>query len=127
MCSSVRAIYRIQAGSDAPALARRLVEEELSRLVPRRTLEELERMVSELVTNGIKFGVKDRNERITLDLRVDRQVRGTVIGHGPGFAAGDPVTEASGWGVTVVEWLADRWGVTHAPEGTRVWFETRPS
>jgi two-component sensor histidine kinase len=127
MCSSVRAIYRIQAGDDAPARARRIVDMELSGLVPRRRLEELELMVSELVTNGLKFGAKDTNETITLDLRLDRRVRFTVIDQGPGFGDDDAGPEAEGWGLTVVDWLADRWGVTHAPDGTRVWFETRSS
>jgi two-component sensor histidine kinase len=56
----VRAIYSIDPVDDGPALARAIVDRELGSVVPRRTLEELELMVSELVTNGIKFGAKDR-------------------------------------------------------------------
>jgi two-component sensor histidine kinase len=126
MDSCVRAIYRIDASADGPARARRIVASELSAIVPRKTMEELELMVSELVTNGIKYGARDENEPITLDLRVGRYVRCTVIDPGPGFPAEHAVEEPGGWGLKVVAWLADRWGVTRARDGTRVWFETKP-
>jgi hypothetical protein len=44
---------------------------------------------------------------------------------GNGFelkAPSDDPLRASGWGLVLVEELADRWGIDHDPR-TRVWFE----
>ena len=43
----------------------------------------------------------------------------------PGFVAGQPLPsmyQDSGWGLYLVEQIADRWGVTQ-DDGTCVWFE----
>jgi len=120
----VRAIYRIDAVDDGPALARAIVDRELGSVVPRRTLEELELMVSELVTNGLKFGAKD--EALTLDLRIDDRIRCEVISPGPPFVAGEAI-QRHRWGLKMVAALAERWGVERVREGTQVWFETRPA
>ena len=46
--------------------------------------------------------------------------------HGPGFAARARQAAApNGWGLLVVEQLADRWGMQHSPQRTEVWFERR--
>jgi hypothetical protein len=126
MLSCVRAIYRINGGDDGPARARAIIHRELAEIVPLRTLEELELMVSELVTSGIKFGNKDRNDSLTLDLRIDQRVRCSVVSAGLPFVGRASVGSADAWGLKLVAWLADRWGVTHLREGTRVWFETCP-
>ena len=39
--------------------------------------------------------------------------------------AGTPGTDDSGWGLFLVERLADRWGVSQDSGATRVWFELR--
>jgi anti-sigma regulatory factor (Ser/Thr protein kinase) len=135
MDTSLRVIYRIAAQTDGPARARRIVARELALIVPPETLEGLKLMVSELVTNAVKYGARDPNDTVMLDLRVGEGVRCTVIDYGPGFAdrnlaapgASDSAAgaEASGWGLKVVGWLAERWGVTRSREGTRVWFEAQ--
>ncbi len=83
-------------------------------------------LVSELVTNAVKHGGsgRDRNVRIKLDCSV-AGVRGEVFDQGPGFEprAGrriDPLRD--GFGLALVDQLADRWGV-HVERGARVWFE----
>ena len=51
-----------------------------------------------------------------------------VTDEGPGFDPADtgtPGTDENGWGLFLVERLADRWGVNHNDEITRVWFELR--
>jgi anti-sigma regulatory factor (Ser/Thr protein kinase) len=126
MPACVRAIYRIEAEDDGPARARAIVDHELARVLPRRRLEELELMVSELVTNGIKFGSRANHEPLTLDLRIDDHVRCGVISHGPPFRAGEAIRQPNRWGLKMVADLADRWGVDRVGDGTQVWFETRP-
>jgi two-component sensor histidine kinase len=127
MHSCVRTIYRIEAEADGPACARAIVDQELATVVPRQTLEELELMVSELVTNGIRFGTKDRNETLTLDLRVGDYVRCGVISRGAPVRAGDQTHDPERLGLKVVSDLADRWGVRRLDERTQVWFETSAS
>jgi hypothetical protein len=42
----------------------------------------------------------------------------------PGVAAGS--ASASGWGLFLVEHIADRWGAVQVDGETRVWFELSP-
>ena len=86
-------------------------------------LEDLRLLVSELVTNSIKH-----SETASLRLRVTIAgdvVRVEVTDTGRGFvpAPAAPNHErVGGWGLYLVDRLADRWGV--ARDGlTRVWFE----
>ena len=51
-----------------------------------------------------------------------------VTDEGPGFDpanTGAPRADRSGWGLFLVERLADRWGTKHEPGATKVWFELR--
>jgi two-component sensor histidine kinase len=121
MNSRVRALYRIDARPDGPARARRIVLQECSGRVPRRTLEKLQLLVSELVTNGIVHG---RNGPLVLDLHVNSTLHCAVIDKGAGFASAAPRDKDGGWGLRLVERLADRWGVQRTRNETRVWFET---
>ncbi len=81
-------------------------------------------MVSELVTNAILYGTADERGTITLRLRANRRVHCEVVDHGPGFTVPDDLEATTGWGLVLVDRLADRWGVRCSPEGTHVWFES---
>jgi two-component sensor histidine kinase len=124
MNSRVRVLYRIDARADAPAQARRIVISEFSGRVTRRTLEKLQLLVSELVTNGIVHGRARHGDSITLDLRVNSTLRCAVVDPGAGFARRAARDRDGGWGLRLVERLADRWGVQRTRQGTQVWFET---
>jgi anti-sigma regulatory factor (Ser/Thr protein kinase) len=83
-------------------------------------------LVTELVTNAVKHAGAgpDRTVRVRLECSAGR-VRGEVIDDGPGFEPSvrssiDPLED--GFGLTLVDQLADRWGVD-VDESTRVWFE----
>jgi anti-sigma regulatory factor (Ser/Thr protein kinase) len=122
MNSYLRAIYRIEARTDSPARARRIVARELgSALAPER-LEDVKLLVSELVTNGVRHA--NGRGPITLDLRINGNVRCAVTDHGPGPATREDLTGHGGWGLKLVERLASRWGLTRSREATQVWFET---
>jgi anti-sigma regulatory factor (Ser/Thr protein kinase) len=123
MTTYVRAIYSIDAKADGPARARRIVAEELGELVSPPILENLQLLVSELVTNGIVHGAGTSKDTVMLDLLADDGVRCAVIDHGPGFIPSDPAREHHGMGLKIVEQLADRWGVVRSQQETRVWFE----
>lgn len=106
----------------APRAARRAVED-LSGSVADDLIPEIKLLVSELITNAVKYG---GDGDITLQLVTDgpRKVRAEVIDQGGGFipvARTRPTTEVGGWGLHLVQTLSNRWGVHEG--STHVWFE----
>jgi two-component sensor histidine kinase len=81
-------------------------------------------LVSELVTNCVRHAGLGRRQRIKVRGQVTNEtVRIEVIDGGAGLRVGlRPVDGTGGWGLRVVDCVADRWGVARAG-GTRVWFE----
>jgi anti-sigma regulatory factor (Ser/Thr protein kinase) len=84
-------------------------------------------LVSELVTNSVQHASVAAEDSITLLLAIDdHKVRVEVRDGGPGF---EPPSEPprddadAGWGLFLVEQLADGWGVSEAGNG--VWFEIK--
>jgi anti-sigma regulatory factor (Ser/Thr protein kinase) len=111
----------IPRDNHAPAAARRAVER-LEGKVDDGLIPEVRLLVSELITNSVKYG----EGSITLKVDVDRpgKVRAEVIDQGAGFipvARDRPATEVGGWGLHLVQTLANRWGVHEG--STHVWFE----
>jgi anti-sigma regulatory factor (Ser/Thr protein kinase) len=85
--------------------------------------EDVVLLVSELVTNSVKYG-DEGDLRLKIEAPAPRQLRVEVVNEGASFeprARTGSVTDAGGWGLHVVDRLADRWGV-HAGS-THVWFE----
>ena len=88
--------------------------------------ETLQLLVTELVTNSIRHGRLGTTQWIDLSVESTPQaVRVSVSDPGVGFSwpavpprPGNP----SGWGLYLVEQMADRWGVV-GNDTTRVWFE----
>ncbi|HEX5949407.1 MAG TPA: ATP-binding protein [Actinomycetota bacterium] len=89
-------------------------------------LQDLRLMVSEVVTNSVRHAGLGEGDRIELRISVDKgRVRVEVHDTGPGFERpSEPTTmfRDSGWGLYLVDRLADRWGITSG-RGTTVWFE----
>jgi anti-sigma regulatory factor (Ser/Thr protein kinase) len=117
---------QLPAGAVAPAYARALVAGLRDRVAD-DLLEDVVLLVSEVVTNCVRHAELGPGEAIQLRLRASRtSVRLDVTDPGPGFDPGpvtahDP-TSPGGWGLYIVDQLADRWGVAR-DAGTRVWFE----
>jgi anti-sigma regulatory factor (Ser/Thr protein kinase) len=116
---------RLSPGPQAPAEARRSLDG-LGPHVDPRLLARLRLLVSELVTNSVRHAGTGEDDPIYL--RVDPSpgsVRVEVVDKGDGF---DPPRQhpdperASGWGLFLVDRIADRWGV-RVDGNTRVWFE----
>lgn len=108
--------------ASAPARARGALDPIDGRITPER-MRDVRLLVSELVTNAVRHaGGTAVRLVVTLDgglLRIE------VHDPGHGFALRPPSDDplrASGWGLVLVEELADRWGIDHHPR-TRVWFE----
>lgn len=125
MESRIRALYKIEPDLEGPALARRIVADELSELVSDRVLEDVQLMVSELVTNGIVHGAA-QSDPVMLDLYLNGHIRCCVHDHGARFATRVRTDRGSdgagGWGLQVVEQLSDLWGMQCSPQRTEVWF-----
>jgi anti-sigma regulatory factor (Ser/Thr protein kinase) len=92
--------------------------------------EELEHnlllLTCELVNNSVLHGHAGEQDVIEIELRpTSNGVRAQVSDSGPGFAPGgreQPIEEPGGWGLVLVDRMAERWGVEH-DHGTSVWFE----
>jgi signal transduction histidine kinase len=119
----------IAGGSRAPERARSWIESAASWLPP-EIESTLLLLVCELVNNAVRHGGAGEDEVIELELgaldggRVMVQVSdpGTGFDHTP---RNQPLDEEGGWGLVLIESMAERWGVEH--EGrTRVWFELGP-
>lgn len=114
---------RLTGGADAAARARR----ELSRLpadLDPQLAETLRLLVTELVSNAVRHTAA---ETVSLKVLVGHTAVFTEVKDtGPGFdPTGLPLDDHTGWGLFLVERLADRWGVAHDDPGTAVWFELR--
>ena len=112
-------VVQLPRSSDAPRQARHLVHD----LVAPDRLDDATLLVSELVTNAVKYGPEHETINLIVD-RSDGRTRFTVRDAGLGplpemRAESDP--EPGGHGLRLVDTLADRWGVERG--STRVWFE----
>jgi anti-sigma regulatory factor (Ser/Thr protein kinase) len=112
---------RLQGNPDAAAHARQA----LARLrsdIDSPLMETLRLLVTELVTNSVTHA---RADSVILKVLVaNKAVWTEVTDEGPGFDPGDgQAEEYPGWGLFLVERLANRWGVNHEGRSTKVWFE----
>jgi anti-sigma regulatory factor (Ser/Thr protein kinase) len=119
--------FQFPPADDAPAQARGALEVFDQILAP-EILEDLQLIVTELITNSVKFGPK-RSITLSLQLAADGFVQGEVIDQGDGQRAkvemaGEPSLEGGGWGLHLVDRVATRWGVHEG--STHVWFELGP-
>lgn len=118
--------FQFPPAEDAPAQARAALEVFDQILAP-DVLEDLQLVVSELVTNSVKFGPL---RPITLALAISNNgvVKGEVIDQGDGAKARVEMTVEptvdGGWGLHLVDQVAVTWGVHEG--STHVWFEIGP-
>ena len=106
----------------APGRARRAVER-VGDAIDGELRPQVLLLVSELVTNGVKYGANGVL-RLEIEVKGPRKLRVEVTDQGGGFvphARDRPLGEPGGWGLHLVEALADRWGVHEG--STHVWFE----
>lgn len=119
-----RARTTLRADPRSAGAARRFVTSTLARWKCQHVADMVALLTSELVTNAVvhaRSGV-----RLTVSLGA-AAVRVEVADDAPGR----PVVRRAGpeslhgRGLTLVDAVADRWGVDHAPPGKSIWFEVR--
>ena len=120
-----RVSVRFEPGPTAACSARNALLALDGRLEP-AAMEDVRLLVSELVTNSVRHSHSGRGETIGLDVKLARgTVRVEVCDDGIGFEPRPRKpgqSKAGGWGLYLVEKLADRWGVMRN-HITKVWFE----
>lgn len=116
---------RIPADELAASTARDLLDR-VAEDVPKGVLDNARLLVSELVTNCIRHAGLPQDGEIELVVAVSpERVRVEVRDQGQGFLPDDvtpSMYQTSGWGLYLVQQIADRWGVSPLG-GTCVWFE----
>lgn len=114
---------RLPGGHIAPAEARRYLRRFHDDLDP-ELAQIVSLLVSELVSNAVTHG-GDGLVYVDADV-TPSSVRVEVEDGGSGFTppAGGPVpSRGSGYGLYLLDEMADRWGVEPTGRGSRVWFE----
>jgi anti-sigma regulatory factor (Ser/Thr protein kinase) len=118
--------YEIVAGPTAARTARAAVDAACGGLPP-LVKQDLRLLVSELVTNSVRHGGAGSDPVLLRFAVGPRSVRVAVTDHGAGFAprSYEPAPEAeSGYGLYLLDQIADRWGTSNAGAMT-IWFELR--
>jgi anti-sigma regulatory factor (Ser/Thr protein kinase) len=110
---------------EAPSQARAVVHEELLPL-PAKVREDATLLVSELITNAVRHTLGGGLPQVELRIRIEpERVRVVVSDSGAGFEPAPRLptaAEGAGWGLYLVDRIADRWGVL-SKDRNEVWFE----
>jgi anti-sigma regulatory factor (Ser/Thr protein kinase) len=120
-----RISVQFEAGPSAAAWARNALIA-IDPHVDPQLMADVRLLVSELVTNSVRHSEMKATDTVGIDVVVDADtIHVQVCDTGTGFEprprhAGQ--SKAGGWGLYLVERLADRWGVSRNGF-TRVWFE----
>ena len=120
---------RFRGGVTAARSARQAVREELKDALPRRTLADVELIVSELATNSIRHSGCDDADELAVEAMVEAdRVLVRMFDSGEGFDAHTPRPPATGneggYGLLLLDRLSDRWGVQRDGRFS-VWFEVQ--
>ncbi|MFL5912884.1 MAG: ATP-binding protein [Gaiellaceae bacterium] len=114
------------AGGPYAVTAARLALADLDSALDPSTSFDVRLLVSELVTNSVQHASVGAEDSIRLHVDIGgASVRVEVSDQGPGFELKEPIPDAatdSGWGLFLVNQIADRWGVDKKKDSC-VWFE----
>jgi len=115
----------LDGNNDAAATARAALGRLRADIDP-PLMETLRLLITELITNSVKHA---RSDSVHMRVLVrPSSVLTEVVDGGPGFdpeTTGVPRADRGGWGLFLVERLADSWGAGREGGSTKVWFELR--
>jgi anti-sigma regulatory factor (Ser/Thr protein kinase) len=113
---------------EAPALGRQALDEMLAD-APRQTLQDAQLLLTEVLTNAIRHAGLGDHDHVSVLIResggaVDVEVANRGNGFDPrGSARSD---RGAGWGLMLLDRLAEDWGVRRGgAEDVVVWFRVR--
>jgi anti-sigma regulatory factor (Ser/Thr protein kinase) len=113
----------------SPALARASVRA-LTPDVTDATAADLALLVTEVVTNAVTHGSPNMGDEILLRILLDGRVRIEVVDAGPRLVPTRSVLPvdgaAGGWGMFLLDEIADAWGIDANGVRKMVWFELHP-
>jgi anti-sigma regulatory factor (Ser/Thr protein kinase) len=116
---------RFNRGPSAASAARSALLSLESR-VDAQCLDDIRLLVSELVTNAVRHAGGPRGGEVALDVTIESaRVHVEVADPGGGFEPqprDDEMSRPGGWGLYLLDRIADRWGVARNSLN-RVWFE----
>ena len=115
-------------GESRAAAAARQAFRDGDGMLPAPIRDDVLLLVSELVTNAVRHAGGGPERPLHVQLRRGpRRVVVAVADEGPGFTwhpTSPPAgNESGGWGLFLVDQIADRWGVECTTSGSCVWFE----
>jgi anti-sigma regulatory factor (Ser/Thr protein kinase) len=96
-------------------------------VLPSSVLDDVLLLVTELVSNAVRHAKAGADQVVRVELRHRaRTVRVAVFDEGIGFKAEAPRVrsdQTGGWGLFLLDRIADRWAITSTASGTCAWFE----
>lgn len=97
--------------------------------VPTSVRDDVLLLVTELVNNAVSHAKAGADRPLRVEIRHRAPtLRVAVFDEGTGFRSAGPRSErdkSGGWGLFLVDQIADRWGITPTGSGTCVWLELR--
>ena len=118
--------FQVERGPEAALNARRALLAGDGWLPP-AVREDILLLMTELITNAVRHGGDERDRPLATEIRWrdgTACVEVTDPSDGTETSALRPdAGNKGGWGLFLVEQIADRWGFTSTASGTRVWFE----
>lgn len=118
--------FLVHVGQDSGAEARRALIAGDGRL-PAAVRGDVLLLLTELVTNAIRHSGVSSDQSLHVELRQwPRRVRVEVVDPGTRFTRVTPSVRADqsgGFGLVLVDRIANSWGVGRSESGTGVWFE----
>lgn len=126
---SLELVFEVPGGRAAPNAARRVLLEKDGAL-PEGMRADLLLLLSELVSNAVLHGRVGPESSIGIDVRgADRVLRVEVTDPGAGFdwerRRRERPRREGGFGLALVERIAESWGIERQRGHTLVWFELR--
>jgi anti-sigma regulatory factor (Ser/Thr protein kinase) len=95
--------------------------------LPLPVQDDLALLVTELITNAVRHGGAGPGRPVQVGVRRrDGRIRVQVTDEGTEFdppSPSVPIDSSGGWGLFLVDRIAERWGIRPTAAGTCVWFE----
>ncbi|ABS01595.1 putative anti-sigma regulatory factor, serine/threonine protein kinase [Kineococcus radiotolerans SRS30216 = ATCC BAA-149] len=106
----------------APAHARRFLEEAVCPVHAACVLDDATLLVTELVTNSLRYGAPPLTVRVVCDGTAGLRVMVSDGDPGAPVPRTAGAEDESGRGTTLVDYISDAWGVEPHEDGKTVWF-----